>query len=478
MSGNLVTVISKLMSKKYAEMVGPAISIAKSGANLAGIKTNGSEDIEGDIKGKVEGTITIGMDGTIDTEGTIRGSAPTVGVPSPTIFLKDFDTKHSHIGQGVWNLKRPPVVYVSYLTYRESSSLMTPCFFDPNSIEVELNPDVFPESEIEWISVESTCSSKTSIQENDDMRRAYGLNSYKTNFDQTIVDAHPTGYNTDFDMVYKIDGRNQYENTALHDFLYASKDKMGFENSCSPYPMLGRKYNDFWLEPVYISNENRVASHEVNVIVQVKLKSIDAPIVYVRNYLPEYKVYDYGEFQNSVKRFTEKYRHSDMYDYQMQRIADICSIYSLKYNKPYTVTKATEGNYANAGASNLFNSDFNDPWYVKTSDKQNGIWYVEFYRNDRAITPVSYVLSVRGNNTSTKNRNPKSWKLKAKLNEGDQWVTISEKNNASILVDCVNYASKTFDLSVTGRQWKYFRLEVSENWGDDVMQIGEFNFNE
>ena len=323
--------------------------------------------------------------------------------------------------------------------------------------------------------LESTCSSKTSIQENDDMRRAYGLNSYKTNFDQTIVDAHPTGYYTDFDMVYKIDGRNQYENTALHDFLYASKDKMGFENSRSPYPMLGRKYNDFWLEPVYISNENRVASHEVNVIVQVKLKSIDAPIVYVRNYLPEYKVYDYGEFQNSVKRFTEKYRHSDMYDYQMQRIADICSIYSLKYNKPYT---ATEGNYANAGASNLFNSDFNDPWYVKTSDKQNGIWYVEFYRNDRAITPVSYVLSVRGNNTSTKNRNPKSWKLKAKLNEGDQWVTISEKNNASILVDCVNYASKTFDLSVTGRQWKYFRLEVSENWGDDVMQIGEFNFNE
>ena len=76
------------MSKKYTELFGPAINLAKTGCNLAGVKTNGSEDIEGSIKGKVEGTITLNMDGTIDTEGTIRGSAPTVGVPSPTIFLK------------------------------------------------------------------------------------------------------------------------------------------------------------------------------------------------------------------------------------------------------------------------------------------------------------------------------------------------------------------------------------------------------
>lgn len=479
MSGDIVSIVTKVMSKKYTELFGPAINLAKTGCNLAGVKTNGSEDIEGSIKGKVEGTITLNMDGTIDTEGTIRGSAPTVGVPSPTIFLKDFDTENSHLGQGVWNLKRAPVVYVSERYFYAYPTYMIPCFYDPNSIEIELNPDIFPPSEIEYILVESICSGSKSILDNNETRRAYGLNtSYTPNFSQTSVDSQPWGKSRDWDLLSKIRPYDPYWDGALHDFLYASKDKMGFEHT-KEFPLLGRQTNDFWLEPVHNSDDaKRVASHEVNVIVQVKLKTIDAPIVYVRSYLPEYKKYDYEELKKSVKRFTESYKHSNLYDYQMQRIADICAIYSMRYKKPYTVTKATEGNYGNASADNLFNSDYNDPWYVRTSDKQNGIWYVEFYRNDRTITPKTYSMSVRGNNLEYPGRCPKSWKLMAKLNESDKWTILFETVDNNSLKERLNYATQSYNLNVTDREWKYFRLEVSENWGDDIMQIGELNFYE
>lgn len=154
MAGNIATVIAKVMEKKYGEAFDPAITFAKAGANLAGIKTEGSHDIDGSIKGKVEGTITLGLSGNIDTEGTIRGSAPTVGIASPTFYLKDFNLKDSHLGQGAWNLKTPPVVYaIKGFSFSGLFGNYVPYFYDPNSIEIQLNPDVFPESEIESIKV-------------------------------------------------------------------------------------------------------------------------------------------------------------------------------------------------------------------------------------------------------------------------------------------------------------------------------------
>jgi hypothetical protein len=63
--------------------------------------------------------------------------------------------------------------------------------------------------------------------------------------------------------------------------------------------------------------------------------------------------------------------------------------------------------------------------------------------------------------------NPKSWKLYAKANASDSWTTIATVTNDNRLSG--NEQRFEYPLSVTGRQWQYFRLEVSENHGGNRM---------
>ncbi|MBQ5501601.1 MAG: hypothetical protein IIT82_02610, partial [Selenomonas sp.] len=108
--------------------------------------------------GSLDGTISLGLDGNVNTDGVISGSAPTVGIASPTIYMKDFDLANSHLGQGVWGIKTAPVVYWATETpiawdkwvLRDDSALRRwlsfsfyPYFFDPSSVEIELNPNIF-----------------------------------------------------------------------------------------------------------------------------------------------------------------------------------------------------------------------------------------------------------------------------------------------------------------------------------------------
>ena len=124
------------------------------------------------------------MNGTINTDGVIQGSQPTVGIASPTLYLKDFDTKNSHVGQGVWNLKKTPIVYafnsqstVDFWPENPNIFAANWIFLDPSSVEVELNPDVFPESEIEWMQVDAIAGARKEMnwKGTDLFRQAIGL---------------------------------------------------------------------------------------------------------------------------------------------------------------------------------------------------------------------------------------------------------------------------------------------------------------
>ena len=166
-----------------------------------------------------------------------------------------------------------------------------------------------------------------------------------------------------------------------------------------------------------------------------------------------------------VKRFTIHWRCDD------QNIT-VKEGYTVDVDAPF-VTKATEGNYDNAAATNLFDQDLANPWYVKNGDKQDGVWFVEF-NYSHTITPTAYTMWTRSvSNYET--RYPTCWKLMAKNSANGSWTVIAEEqDNTTMKGEGKPY---TFTLNkVAGRAWQYFRLEVSKNSNDDVMQIGEFNF--
>ena len=152
------------------------------------------------------GTISITTQGTADTDGVISSSQPTVGIASPT-FLMSTDFKSDNtIGQGIWNIKSTPKIYTtnsansvhnfipderkidrypSFKYWLIDAANWT--FFDPSSVEVVLNPNVFPEDQIEWMQVDAVAGLRKSLttQEVDSFRTTLGMEAIAT---KKIVD--------------------------------------------------------------------------------------------------------------------------------------------------------------------------------------------------------------------------------------------------------------------------------------------------
>jgi len=223
---------------------------------------------------------------------------------------------------------------------------------------------------------------------------------------------------------------------------------------------------------------------EVNVTVRVKMMGMDYPVVLSRNYLPEIKEWGNGaEFAASIKKtrpYASKMQgHTDLYDYQMKRISDIIERYDLTGNwDGYNyIPLAGTGDSDYYGIQTLFDgTDFmSRDWYNRESDKQNGVWFVEF-KSKRPITPTKYYMTTFINGDHSPERNPKSWKVYAKARKSDSWTTIATVTNDNRL-PAGSRITVEYPLSVTGRQWQYFRLEISENHGDSIMELGEFAFD-
>ena len=98
--------------------------------------------------------ISLGMTGDMDTQGFAKTGAVTTGIPSPTIPMSYFDFKHTHLGQGVWNLKSTPKIYITN-QFVSGSGFGCVWFFNSGSIDLELNPEVFPKEDIDWVQVDA-----------------------------------------------------------------------------------------------------------------------------------------------------------------------------------------------------------------------------------------------------------------------------------------------------------------------------------
>ena len=324
--------------------------------------------------GPFEAEVSLGLDGHIDTEGLIQGSATTVGVASPTIYMKNFSNS-STFGHGVWNLKNSPVVYVLndvYYYMREGGleTVASPCFFDPSSIELMLNPDVFPESEVEWYQVDATCVSNTRICHTgtDSCRTAFGLSP--RNMGKSFIKPIRSISQCDLYYGYVYIGGDEEEWDPVSDFLQEkdinhehqfSEDSNGmiypafvYRGKTNGYytdAIFGRGYkNDYAIDPIYFHYPGWSQSGEpfdliapgleVNVVVQVKMKGMEKPLVYMRNYLPELKSVSMGDFTSRVNNVIQPYQfdskqegHHSSYDCHVKYLRGAVDIMWKAFSK-------------------------------------------------------------------------------------------------------------------------------------------------
>lgn len=310
--------------------------------------------------GPFEAEVSLGMEGEINTDGIIQGSATTVGVASPTIFMNRFN-KDTAFGHGVWNIKNSPVVYVMNDVYFHFDSLgdwedIAPVyFFDPSSIELLLNPDAFKDSEMEWYEVDATCVTDKSLIKlmnggtkslTKSWRTAFGLASMELGksstdikrkyFDCDIYSPH-VNFGKEEDIWYPIADFLHYADDK-GDMIYPTISTHDDFDTFIVYNNIGRGYEDgYIIEPLHYRQVYTWASNQpidlfapelmVNVVVHVKMKGIEKPFVYVRNYLPDLKTISLGDFtdhyNNDIKtrKFSSKQEgHHGSYDYQVKRL--------------------------------------------------------------------------------------------------------------------------------------------------------------
>ena len=159
----------------------------------------------------------------------------------------------------------------------------------------------------------------------------------------------------------------------------------------------------------------------------------------------------------------------------MKRIQDIIERYSLPttstvypgYNYiPLSGTGGTGGE----GYDKLFDGKTNTKW--GTSEKQDGKWFVEFMSGE-PINVTSYCLTTADDTKTYPGRNPKSWKVYGKLNEGDQWTLLDSRENGGLPAD--NFREAWY--ACGHMKCQYFRFEISELVSGDFMQLSEFAFD-
>jgi hypothetical protein len=213
-------------------------------------------------------------------------------------------------------------------------------FFDPSSIEVELNPNVFPEDQIEWMQVDALCGVRSTM-------RYTGTDPY--------LNALGIGKN---EIQQRYEVRNQGVDYNLQNFLQVASDEMRkglsyplcfeikdddiFNKDTEDYffcGITGHGTKEYLIEPSYsLALDNyglkkckfKTPAYEVNVTVTVKLKNIELPFTFNRIYLPEIQNFDINNLDSKIKEIESKKNlspktngHQELYDYQIKRLKEV-----------------------------------------------------------------------------------------------------------------------------------------------------------
>jgi len=143
------------------------------------------------------------------------------------------------------------------------------------------------------------------------------------------------------------------------------------------------------------------------------------------------------------------------------------------------VTGGTQQSNGRDGYGGLFDTDSNTHWYVQSSYKQNGkCWFVEF-QSGGIVKPLGFILTSGKDIKKHHGCNPKNWKLYGKKNKGDKWTVMYTANRATDgginSLPAEDNVSMIYPIS-NPAEYQYFRLEITENWGDNALMLGGFAF--
>ena len=338
------------------------------GAGIAGAFSNDGNE-------SYHGTISLGLTGSIDTTGKIEKESSYTGFASAvTIKMGEFDRTNSHLGQGVWNITSAPYIYMTnqahkplgplwerekdaaYSDWKDLLGGWGGCvwFFDPHSVQVELNPDIFPEGKIKWMQVDMLPGARyaNKVTGTDGYRKFLGLN--ERNLKKTEKGDYNTGLGeteSDGTKFYVSYGWASTSEVLTHYYYNETKPdgvKYGFyapvERS-GGYPKIvwgcGNDQKKYLIEP-QISQPGRLwcVAPPVEINVQVAVKMDDGKVyVFNRIFLPQIGYTnckqdelvalwkDHLNKQNNIKKY--QWTRLKTYDYNRKRCYD-----KIKYMFP------------------------------------------------------------------------------------------------------------------------------------------------
>ena len=143
------------------------------------------------------------------------------------------------------------------------------------------------------------------------------------------------------------------------------------------------------------------------------------------------------------------------------------------------------GNYDSEGFAKLFDKDKSTKWCVVNSSGEWQTIWVDFTSN-KPLIPSGYILTTGNDTYRYSGRNPKKWRIYAKVNNNDLWTPIVEVEDGEAAgLGQSNTTDYSFNINGVNTKYQYFRFEVSEIRGKDgwnssnyVFQLAEFQFIE
>ena len=131
--------------------------------------------------------------------------------------------------------------------------------------------------------------------------------------------------------------------------------------------------------------------------------------------------------------------------------------------------KAISGNPAglsNEGYANLLDNDTSTKWCCNYS----GSAYVVIEASER-IRVSGYTVTTGNDTSDFTGRNPKTWTLSAS-NDNSTWVEIAKVGDGKLPAE--DTKAVPFSITETTEYYQYFKLDITQIEGGDIMQISEF----
>ena len=481
----------------------------------------------------------------------------TTGVTSPTINLSKFFSQNAPtFGQGVWNIKKNPVVYVvddmtidwrrqDMDTDKNFNNIAYPekmpspfggqaniypnndswdwakepfqgmlCLFDPSSIEVELNPNVFPEGATYKVSAVCGVRKGMKYGSTDSYRSSMGLqgsmNTYN-NLDR--VNNHISNRSwreAPFDGLY---GYEAKQTEGYYTGTTFDVEEYGLCNN----GVFGRGTSSYLIEPMsltgclYLTGTSwitcNMAPYEVTVILTVSSDGKD--YVYCRTYLPEYEYISFNQVADVCKQANDADRthFTELYDSQVARMqavnhwmgtTPICdnSIqtryqlgggmafdwtsesvtgYSLIDGNPSTLWGVKEGS-RNYFKYSYYDSKTGFPTAAHYSNvSKAGDWtcaWMEFHTL-LSNEPKSFTVMC----SKRTGQIPRDLRLFAKNRADGEWVEIYKEENFNQRLKPQEGATVVCNIPANKQgQYKYYRVECSGSQGDYALAELTLNY--